>query len=157
MRKTQLSKQLVGFSGEHYVAARIGLMGYVPLMTSSISSQFPGSDILVLNFATGETLDVQVKTMSYQKRVNWYVPENVDDMKALFVFNKISEDKKSLISYITPSDVVAKESKKQRENYISTHPSVDRKQPRMISEDSLKNYLENWGIFKDKLRNPDGD
>ena len=81
--------------------------------------------------------------MSYQKRVNWYVPEAVNDMKALFVFNKISEDKKSLVSYIVPSDIVAKESKKQRENYISTHPKVDRRQPRMISEDSLKNYLEN--------------
>lgn len=156
MPKAQLSKQLVGFSGEHYVASRIGLMGYVPLMTSSISSQFPGSDILVLNFATGETLDVQVKTMSYQKRVDWYVPENVDDMEALFVFNKISGDKKSLVSYVVPSDVVAKESKEQRENYISTHPNVDRKQPRMISEDSLKNYIENWGIFKDRLGNPDG-
>ena len=157
MRKAQLSKQLVAFSGEHYVAARIGLMGYVPLMTSSISSRFPGSDILVLNFATGKTIYVQVKTVSYQKRVSWYVPENVDGMEALFVFNKISEDKKSLVSYIVPSDIVAKESKEQRENYISTHPNVDRNQPRMISEDSLKNYLENWIIFKDRLGNPDGD
>lgn len=157
MRKAQLSKQLVAFSGEHYVAARIGLMGYVPLMTSSISSRFPGSDILVLNFATGKTIYVQVKTVSYQKRVSWYVPENVDGMEALFVFNKISEDKKSLISYIAPSDIAAKESKEQREDYISTHPNVDRNQPRMISEDSLKNYFENWIIFKDRLGNPDGD
>jgi hypothetical protein len=157
MRKAQLSKQLVGFSGEHYVAARVGLMGYVPLMTSSISSRFPGSDILVLNFATGKTIYVQVKTVSYQKRVSWYVPENVDGMEALFVFNKISEDKKSLVSYIVPSDIVAKESKEQRENYISTHPNVDRNQPRMISEDSSKNYFENWIIFKDRLGNPDGD
>ena len=157
MRKAQLSKQLVAFSGEHYVAARIGLMGYVPLMTSSISSRFPGSDILVLNFATGKTIYVQVKTVSYQKRVSWYVPENVDGMEALFVFNKISEDKKSLISYIAPSDIAAKESKEQREDYISTHPNVDRNQPRMIREDSLKNYLENWIIFKERLGNPDGD
>jgi hypothetical protein len=154
MSKTQLSKQLVGFSGEHYVASKIGLMGYVPLMTSSISSQYPGSDISVLNFSNGKKVDVQVKTMSYQKKINWYVPEEIEGMDAIFVFNKISEDKKSIASYVVKSSYVAKESKKQRDEYIANHPNVNEKQPRMISEDSLREFSEKWDIFEEILGNP---
>lgn len=154
MPKTQLSKQLVGFSGEHYVASRMALMGYVPLMTSSISSQYPGSDILVLNFSNGNKIDVQVKTMSYQKKINWYVPEKIEEMDAIFVFNKISEDRNSIESYVVKSDYVAKESKKQRDDYIQNHPNVNEKQPRMISEDSLMKFSQNWDIFKEILGEP---
>ena len=154
MPKTQLSKQLVGFSGEHYVASRLGLMGYVPLMTSSISSRYPGSDILVLNFSNGNKVDVQVKTMSYQKKLNWYVPEEVEEMDAIFVFNKISEDKISIASYVVKANYVAKESKKQRDDYITNHPNVSEKQPRMISEDSLMKFSEKWDIFKEILGEP---
>lgn len=89
-------------------------------MTSSISSQCPGSDILVLNFSNGNKIDVQVKTMSYQKKVNWYVRETAQEMDTIFVFNKISEDKKSIRSYVTKSDHVAEESKKQMEDNIRT-------------------------------------
>ena len=154
MSKTQLSKQLVGVSGEHYVAYRLGLMGYVPLMTSSISSQYPGSDLLVLNFSNRNKVDVQVKTMSYQKKLNWYVPEGVEEMDAIFVFNKVSEDKKSISSYVVKSNYVALESKKQRDDYKINHPNVSEKQPRMISEDSLTKFSVSWDIFKESLGDP---
>lgn len=153
MAKTQLSKLLIGFSGEHYVASRIGLLGYVPLMTSSISSRYPGSDILVLNFTNEKTIDVQVKTMTYRKKLDWYVPESVEEMKAIFVFNKISEDKKSITSYVVRSEYVAAESKKQRDDYIANRPNVKKKQPRMISESSLEDYREKWNIFQEILEN----
>ena len=153
MAKTQLSKLLIGFSGEHYVASRIGLFGYVPLMTSSISSRYPGSDILVLNFTNEKTIDVQVKTMTYRKKLDWYVPESVEEMKAIFVFNKISEDKKSITSYVVRSEYVAAESKKQRDDYIANRPNVKKKQPRMISESSLEDYREKWNLFQEILEN----
>jgi hypothetical protein len=153
MAKTQLSKLLIGFSGEHYVASRIGLLGYVPLMTSSISSRYPGSDILVLNFTNEKTIDVQVKTMTYRKKLDWYVPESVEEMKAIFVFNKISEDKKSITSYVVRSEYVAAESKKQRDDYIANRPNVKKKQPRMISESSLEDYREKWNLFQEILEN----
>ncbi len=146
-----MSKQLVSFAGEHYVASRIALLGYIPFMTSSISTQYPASDITVLNFTNGKKVDVQVKTMSYQRKVSWYVPENVEDINAIFVFNKISEDKKSITSYIVKSGLVAEESKKQRDDYITRHPNVSERQPRMISEDSLRDFAEKWELFKEIL------
>ena len=148
MPRKQLSKQLVWFSGKHFVTSRLGLMGYVPLMTSSISSQYPGSDIMVLNFTNGKKVDVQVKTRTYQKNVNWYVPENVDDMDAIFVFDKISADRESIISYVVPSVYVARESKRQREDYIANRPNVSDKQPRMIRKDSSIGFSENWGFSR---------
>ena len=153
MAKTQLSKILIGFSGEHYVASRIGLLGYVPFMTPSISSRYPGADILVLNLTNRKTVDVQVKTMTYRKKLDWYVPESVEEMKAIFVFNKISEDKKSITSYVVRSEYVAAESKKQRDDYIANRPNVKKKQPRMISESSLEDYREKWNLFQEILEN----
>jgi len=102
-------------------------------MTSSISSQYPGSDILVLKFSNGNKIDVQVKTMSYQKEVNWYVPETSEDMDAVFVFNKISDDKKSIRSYIAKADYIAEGRKKAEGDYLRSHPNGSDKEQRMIS------------------------
>jgi hypothetical protein len=58
-------------------------------------------------------------------------------------------------SYITPSKYVKEESEKEREDYLSKRPKVNRKQPLMISEDSLEPYEDKWTLFKQKLGNSD--
>jgi len=139
MATKQIEKTLIALAGEFAVASRLCLKGYVASLTLK---NYPKVDIFCLNPNTQQQVAVQVKAK--RGGHHYYVPEDVELHQVPFVFVLFDRDDKTAFFVLKARDV-AEISKRERDEYIKTHPHVRADQPRMISVKSLQPYLEHWG------------
>lgn len=138
MAKTHIDKTLTALAGEFLVAGHLCLKGYVASLTLK---NYPAVDIFCLNPNNGKQAAIQVKTIRGGK--NYYIPESIDTLGTPFVFVRIGSDE-SVEFFIAPAKEIARLSDKERRDYLRTHPSVSREQPRMISIENLEEYKNQW-------------
>lgn len=119
------SKQLVGISGEYFVAAELSRRGYLAAITLRNSD---GVDILVSDIEGNNLLSVQVKTT--QNKLKWILSKKVEEEKSnkkFFVFVSIPEDTEMQPKYfIVNSVVLAKHIYKAHRAWLS-EPGKDGK------------------------------
>src|SRR5271169_1911919 len=118
MAKPQLDKTLTGLAGEFLVAGNLCLKGYVASLTLK---NYPKVDIFCLNPKNGKQAAIQVKTLRGSNA--YFIPEQIDKGENPFVFVYIGKDD-SVVFYILTAKDVAMLSKKEREDFLSDHPTV---------------------------------
>lgn len=143
MAKSQMEKTLTALAGEFLVAGQLCLKGYVASLTLK---NYPKVDIFCLNPKNGKQVAIQVKAKRGGKQ--YYVPEDVDQLDQPFVFVYIDSDD-NVEYYVIPSKDVAELSAMQRERYLQRRPNVNRKQPRMLGVELLREE-ELWEGYRDR-------
>jgi len=139
--KSHLDKTLTALAGEFLVAGHLCLKGYVASLTLK---NYPKVDIFCLNPKTDIQIAIQVKSSRGGK--SYHVPENIEDEENPFVFVYINKDE-SVDFYILPANDVAFLSKKERDDYLHSHPAVSPDQPRMLSVINMTDYKNRWDLL----------
>lgn len=70
MNKDKKRLNIVGVSGEYFVAAELSQRGVVATLTLKNT---PYIDILATNLETGKSANIQVKTMSVENKAGWHL------------------------------------------------------------------------------------
>ena len=145
-KKDKLSPDLVGVSGEYFVAAELSKRGYIASITLRNTK---GVDILCSNSEASKTVGIQVKTNSGSGR-SWILSKKAEDNFAenlFYVFVNLHSNQRHPEFFVVPSKVVAQYCKNGHAEWLNTpgRNGQKRKDSNMRKfDDPDEEYLNCW-------------